>query len=180
MIGAITAGLFSAPTPPVTNSYESIATVTVGSLTASVSFSSIPSTYKHLQIRYSAANDSGSFQQMRYNSDSGSNYKSHYLYGNGSATGAGASSTATSIEFGDLPNSTTIQGAGIIDILDYASTTKNKTSRHLTGNDRNGAGVLVFTSGLWMNSSTAISSIVIYGINNYQVGTNFALYGIKG
>lgn len=165
---------------PSTNSYESIATVTVGSTTPSVTFSSIPSTYKHLQIRYMAANDSGSFQQMRYNSDSGSNYKSHYMYGNGSAVGAGASSTATSIEFGDLPNSTSIFGVGVIDILDYTSTNKNKTSRHLTGNDRNGAGVLVFTSGLWMNSSTAISSVTLYGINNYQVGSQFALYGIKG
>lgn len=173
-------GLLDAGIPASTNSYESISTVPVPSATSSISFTSIPSTYKHLQIRYMAANDTGSFQQMRFNSDSGSNYKSHYLYGNGSSTGAGASTTATSMEFGDLPNSTSIYGVGVIDILDYQSTVKNKTTRMLTGNDRNGAGLVVYSSGLWMNSSTAVSSITIFALNNYSAGSHFALYGIKG
>ncbi len=49
MIGAITAGLYGTGVPPVTSSYESIATSTATG--SSITFSSIPSTYKHLQVR---------------------------------------------------------------------------------------------------------------------------------
>lgn len=160
--------------------YDALSTVTVPSGgVASITFAGIPQGYKHLQIRYSAGNDTGSFQQIRFNSDSGSNYKSHYLFGNGSSAGAGASTTATSIEFGDLPNSTSIQGAGVIDILDYSSTSKNKTARVLAGNDRNGAGVVVMTSGLWMNSSAGISSMTLFALNTYQQNSTFTLYGVR-
>jgi hypothetical protein len=182
MIGAITAGLFSTGAAPVSpTAYESIATVNVGvGGSALVSFTGIPSTYKHLQIRYAAANNSASFQQMQFNADTGTNYTSHYMYGNGSATGAGRSTTTTAMEFGDLPNSSTTFGVGVIDILDYQNTNKNKTTRFLAGKDLNGSGVVVFTSGLWLNSSSAVSSISLLPLTLYSQYSSFALYGIKG
>ena len=74
-------------------SYESIQTVTVGAGgSASVTFSSIPATYKHLQIRgilrssYSPSNTS---MRLTFNSDTGNNYSSHFLMSTGSSVTAG-------------------------------------------------------------------------------------------
>jgi hypothetical protein len=72
-------------------------------------------------------------------------------------------------------------GALVMDILDYTSTTKNKTIKTLTGADVNGAGNVWLFSGLWFKSPEAITSIkfTTNGLT-YQTGTQFALYGIKG
>jgi hypothetical protein len=74
----------------VTTSYESIATVTVGSGgAANVEFTSIPATYTHLQVRGIGrsleANTGVDVQYLRFNSDTGSNYAWHQLVGNGSS-----------------------------------------------------------------------------------------------
>jgi hypothetical protein len=172
----------------VTNSYESIATVTVGSGgSSSISFSSIPSTYKHLQIRGILRTvDTGTWnnQGMRFNSDTGSNYAFHTLYGDGSNASAAATASASSLNdfMRAASNSLTagIFGAAVVDILDYANTNKYKTVRVLAGGDSNGAGMTGITSGLWMSTS-AINSVTIIpsGGTAIQYST-FALYGVKG
>ena len=172
--------------------YESIATVTVGSGgAASVTFSSIPSTYTHLQIRgilrSTYTGNPTDFMSMKFNSDStASNYSVHRLTGNGSSASAGASANDFYLPFDYPANSVTsgVFSGMVIDILDYASTNKNKTSRILTGYDANGSGALSLVSQAWYNSGTAISSIqfqdyTFYGANFAQY-SSFALYGIKG
>jgi hypothetical protein len=165
--------------------YESIQTVTVGAGGSStISFTSIPSTYKHLQLRVLnqwSANDRSAL--IRFNSDNGTNYSYHWLTGDGSSATASAGTGATLIEymynFGSGYSSTYF-GASVLDILDYSSVNKNKTTRAMSGFDYNGSGRIQFQSGQWMNSSTAINSITI----TTQSGTfgqysSFALYGIK-
>ena len=182
------AGILDAGVPSVTNSYESIATVTVGAGGSStITFSSIPSTYKHLQIRgishssYAAGNISVG---IRYNSDSTANQAYHYLNGDGSIAGAGgnigytyqyATNTA-----GTSYNSNVFAGT-IIDILDYANTNKYKTTRSLNGVDGNGSGQIVLISTLWQSTS-AITQIDITtaGLGSFNQYSTFALYGIKG
>jgi hypothetical protein len=168
--------------------YESIATVTVGSGgQATITFSSIPSTYKHLQLRYTARTDRAATQDFlltRFNSDTGSNYSYHQLYGDGSAAGSSAGTTQTSMQSGVTAGATataSIFGAGFIDILDYADTNKYKTLRTLDGLDRNGAGQVEVYSGNW-RSTSAVSTITItsFGSANFVQYSQFALYGIKG
>ena len=107
------------------NSYESIATVTVGALgAANVTFSSIPSTYKHLQIRGIVRELTGGFDQafMQFNSDTGTNYATHNLNGNGSSAGAGATTTTSSMSVAAIPGvnqSANVFGGTVIDILLY-------------------------------------------------------------
>jgi len=168
-------------------SYESIATVTVGSGGASdVTFNSIPATYSHLQIRYIA--QSAGYGRIQFNSNTtGSNYYSHYLSGIG----------ANPVQAGELPGSTyssivwTVQSfsttantfnAGIIDILDYTSTNKNKTVRILQGVDKNGSGDIGLDSGLYSATPAAITSIKLFphASNTWLQYSSFALYGIKG
>jgi hypothetical protein len=191
VIGAITAGLFSAGTPPVTSSYESIATTTVGSGgSSSISFSSIPSTYKHLQIRcLTRGTRVNTFDNLRtqFNSDTtGANYVYyHLLYGDGASAGAAASASGTIpyVLNGTMPAasaSASIFGTAVIDILDYQNTNKNKTVKTLYGTDLNGSGEVGLISGLYISTS-AISNILIYTQNgNLSQYSSFALYGIKG
>jgi hypothetical protein len=172
--------------PAVVSDYQSIATVTVGAGGSStVTFSSISSTFQHLQIR-AIVRDSGTgtaYDSMRLNSDTGSNYSYHYLQGNGSSVAAGAGATQTSIATLEYPGTSytsTIFGGKIIDILDYANTNNYKTARFFSSWDANGAGGGVwFGSGSWQSTS-AVSTITLTAGNTYAQGTTFALYGIKG
>jgi hypothetical protein len=166
--------------------YDSLATVTSPAAT-SVTFSGIPTGYKHLQIRMigriDRAGEANDFFTIRYNLDTGSNYSWHALEGSGSAV-YGESSSSTSLpRNGDIAATTAasgIFGVGVIDILDYTNTNKYKTTRTLTGRDANGSGWVWFGSSLWMNTA-AISTINIlptYG-TGFQANTQFALYGVK-
>ena len=180
MIGAITAGLFATGAAAVTNSYESIATVTLGSANSSISFTSIPSTFKHLQIRSISNVGSGTpYVIATFNSDSSSaNYVGHYIQGNGSAVQAGSDVNTVS-GWGYYNQSTTI-ASQVTDLLDYQNTNKFKTFRTLNGYDANGSGLITFSSGLW-KSTTAITSITLTtSASSFAANSQFALYGIKG
>jgi hypothetical protein len=68
----------------------------------------------------------------------------------------------------------------LVDVIDYADTTKNKTIRAMYGLDVNGgASEIDLNSVLWM-STTAINRIDIFAGTNFTSGSSFALYGIKG
>ena len=161
-------------------SYDALATITVpsGGL-ASVIFAGIPTGYQHLQIRAIAQGGGSGFMTMRANGDSANNYDAHEIFGNGSSAGSAAFVTRSSLIIDFVP-STTNFGAFILDILDYTSTSKNKTIRCLCGFDANGSGNLGLVSGLWRNSSTGISSLELFpqsGVISQH--SQFALYGVK-
>ena len=181
-------------TPVTPTSYESIATVTVGSGGAtSIEFTSIPSTYTHLQIRGIARSKRTDFSidqlYTRINSDSGSNYSWHWLYGNGSSAGTDAGTSSTSMNLGWFATNasasvTNAFGGFVLDILDYANTNKYKTVRILCGNDLNGGGspftgTIVFASGLWRNTNAITSISFDPSESDFAQYSSFALYGIK-
>lgn len=122
---------------------------------------------------------------ITFNGDTGGNYVYHNLTGDGATATAGASSTSTTfIRIGagaGRANETNICSVSIIDIHDYASTTKNKTMRRFGGFDKNASGgFIVLNSGLWMSTS-AITSIEIASTGgNFTTANVFSLYGIKG
>lgn len=166
--------------------FESIATsVTTG--TGVITFSSIPSTYQHLQIRITGfGNNNASFGRgdVRFNGDDGTNYAWHRLSGDGqTASAAGSTSQISMRLIGNNWgfNSTTAMVA-IIDIHDYANTTKNKTTRSFTGHDGNAVGQsdINMFSGLWLSTAAVSSITILLDAGLYGTGTNIALYGIKG
>ena len=163
--------------------------ITVGSAGASsITFTNIPGTYTHLQIRAisrksSAGGGDGIF--VRFNSDSGSNYALHQIDGDGSTVsgyGAASQTQINSTATATSSQSANIFGAQIWDILDYANTNKYKTMRLMNGYDNNGssnAGKIRYGSGLWMNTN-AITQIAITGNgDNFAQYSQFALYGVK-
>ena len=169
----------------ITGAYESIATVTVGSGgSATITFSSIPATYTHLQIRAIAkitggsAGFSSSFL-MNFNSDTAANYNGHILFGTGSSQGSTVPTGVNPVSAIWMETGSAEMAAHIIDILDYANVNKYKTIKALVGSDTNGAGVIELVSGAW-RSTSAISSIVLSNGTNYAQYSSFALYGIKG
>ena len=190
MIGNAIAGLYAGGVPPVTTAYESISTVTVGGGGSStITFSSIPSTYTHLQIRGIWKNNTAAtdvaYVELKVNGSS-SGYSYHNVRGDGSTTTAGgAGSLDRTYPALSLPSNNAsyanMFGTGIIDILDYANTNKYKTIRTLFGFDGNGSGRVGLGSGSWQNTS-AITSIELKDQNagNFVQYSSFALYGIKG
>ena len=169
-------------------SFESIASATGTGSSETITFSSIPSTYQHLQIRAIIRNTSTSTSsKMQFNSDTGSNYTQHEIQGTGSAASAGGAVTQTSmLAFRPAVSSATADcmGVTIIDIHDYASTSKYKTVRSFFGADTNAGSTtdrILLTSGLWLSTS-AINTITfsLAASNNFTTSTTFALYGIKG
>jgi hypothetical protein len=183
----ISLGIFASANNTVATSFESIATVTVGSGgAANVEFTSIPGTYTHLQLRMIGRTEfaSGVLDNifMQFNSDTGTTYDLHNLNGNGASAAAGASTSRANV----IPLRSTSNGAGantfgaaVCDILDYTNTNKYTTIRSLTGYDNNGSGEIFLLSGLW-RSTSAITSIKIFqGVDDIAQYSHFALYGIK-
>jgi len=166
--------------------YESIATTTVGSGgTSTITFSSIPQTYTHLQIRCltrSTEAADGDNVYMRLNGDSASSYAWHRLIGSGASATSGTNSGVTlgliSINAGATAPASAF-GAAVIDILDYTNTNKNRTVRGLGGYDGNGHGYAAFQSFGYFNT-TAVSSILLGTSLGFAEHSTFALYGIKG
>jgi len=178
ILGIIASSKLSA----VPSSYESISTVTVGGTSqSSITLSSIPGTYKHLQLRYFSQNTNNDTTVFQVNGSSGG-YQLHVLAGTGSSVVSGGTVGYSFGSFGVTSGGTSNNfAAGILDILDYANTNKYKTFRSISGRDLNGSGGAQLRSSLWANTS-AITSIVVTtdsGLNFTQY-TKFALYGIKG
>ena len=161
--------------------YEAISSVTVGSGGASsIEFTSIPSTFAHLQIRglVNKAGANGNWGCIKINGST-SGYASHLLQGNGSSATASAVTTLGFGYYHGLVDSTTYGSAIVVDILDYANTSKNTTIRSFSGNDYNGSGSASLTSTLWASTSAVTS--ISYGLDIYNLGqySTLALYGIK-
>jgi hypothetical protein len=163
--------------------FESIATVTVGSGGANtIEFTSIPSTYQHLQIRALVRSNYPSAQPALAMRINGTNIdRNHSLYGDG------ASATAYTGTGGNISHSTggsasaSMFSAIVVDVLDYTSTTKNKVVRAFSGGDRNGSGFVEIPSALEQTTS-AITSIALlepdtlYRFVQYSTA---ALYGVR-
>jgi len=172
--------------------YESIASVSGTGSSGIVTFSSIPGTYTSLQIRCVVKDvyTSGLVDSiyLRFNGTAGSLYGSHNLTGDGATASASALSNVNEIEIPKtIPDSNAsfanVMGVAIIDLHDYASTTRNKTLRSISGSNANTTSTdfrVNLSSGLW-RSTAAINQITIHtNIDRFTTTSTFALYGIKG
>lgn len=176
--------------------YDALATITVPSGgTASITFTGIPSGYKHLQLRGIAQDNRATYNQssfgFRFNGDSATNYSAHYLqasWASGGTTvdsaGAGSYNQTYSVVSLTSSVSTNYFGAFVVDFLDYANTNKFKTVRGISGLDAPPAAgyrpIPRFGSGMW-KSNSAINSITIlteFG-SQFNEYSQFALYGVK-
>lgn len=158
--------------------YELITRTTLNAYSDEVSFTSIPQTYKHLQVRLTTPGTGAWWLVTRINGNTSSaNYTSRGSYTNGSSvSGMGFGTGTVGFTYTAL-----IEGDGllsaIIDYVDYTSTSKNKNIRCLWGSDRNGSGNAGFHTGSFYQAG-AVTAVNIYGA--FNANATFALYGIKG
>jgi hypothetical protein len=169
-----------------TDGFFQIATTTLNVAASSITFSNIPQDYTHLHIRGIARSTTAASSVntiLRFNSDTGANYASHYLTGNGSSGISGNETSSTYIYTGAVIASTSLANsfeACAINILDYSNTNKFKTVATLSGWDANGSGITGLWSGHWRSTSSVTSIILLPNQNNFAQYSSFALYGIKG
>ena len=169
---------------------EAIATVYLEADAVSVTFSSIPQTYEHLQLRYTLAlnTTNNAYQRLWLGDgsvDTGTDYSDHYMYGHDSATAAASGSGGSQgIYLGQAPGSLDRAWSGptIVDILDYVSTDKNTSVMifNWDGGTETYADYLTFGSGLW-ESTAAVDTIKIDNryAHNLLRGSEFSLYGLN-
>lgn len=161
--------------------FDSIATVTVSTAVSSISFTSIPSTYRHLQLRANAAASAAANISIQFNGDTGTNYSYHFLEGNGATVSAGGSGGSTYIVGPVVTNTASSFTGMVIDVLDYKDTNKNTTLRSLSGADLNGSSNwLTFNSGAWFNTAAINSISITVSGATFAANSHWALYGIKG
>jgi hypothetical protein len=171
--------------------YELIQTTLITGDTTSVTFSSIPQSFRHLQIRIvarGATTLTGTGVRriaLRFNSDSTNSHSEHELFGNGGGIFSQAAASQSYMWGGysiDDGVTTNVYSASVLDILDYALNTKNKTTRTLAGN-HGGTNVINLQSSARYNLD-AISSIQLFAegapTHGFRSGSRFSLYGIRG
>jgi hypothetical protein len=165
----------------MTSTYEKIATTTLGSAQATVTFSTITGTYTDLVLvigNLKVSLNTASLT-LQLNGDTGSNYSNTQLRGNGSAASSSRGSSLTSalnyITYAATSN--TSEGVVILNFQNYSNATTYKTTLIRANSAPNAVEATV---NLWRNTA-AITSITmgVQGADTYSSGSTFTLYGIK-
>jgi len=153
------------PTP----TYTALANITLGSSASSVTFSSIPATYRDLVLVVVGTATADATWGLRFNGDTGSNYPYVEMNGDGAST----TSTTSTLTFFRIGRTTGTQGTTIIQIMDYSATDKHKTGLSRTGPANE---IVRAVASRWANTA-AITSIVTNNVT-FASGTTLSLYGI--
>ena len=179
----------SAQTAAASGDFESIATISGTGSSGTLAFTSIPQTYKHLQLRFSTRSTSTNTSEGMFfyiNNTYASpftQYSYHSLAGNGSSVIVGAAASAARIQSDQTANASmasNVYDAHIIDILDYTSTNKNPVIRWMYGWDNNGSGSITLESGAFNIAGAVTQFNVSTYFGNFTTDSKFSLYGIKG
>jgi hypothetical protein len=168
------------------SNYVRLQTTLITTNTASVTFDNLGTLaagYRHLQIRYTARSDGSNTISIRTNNRTGGNYATHHLRGTGSAVQSSASTFAGQIDMGFAMTTnlsgTDRFGAGVIDFLDFSSSSKNCTIRSMYGIvDSSVGNFITLRSGL-SPFAEALTRIDLLSNGNFVAGTRFSIYGIN-
>lgn len=169
----------------VDSDFESIETKYITSATSSITFTNIPNTYKHLQIRgmYFTSAQYPDGLRVRINNDSATNkYNTQYMYNTGSGQSSATvdNSSGYHLAAGNRGD-TTYPAVFLYDLNDYTSTSKFKSGHIMQGLAINDADRISFIAATTYESTSAISSIEIFvSTGNINANSHFALYGVNG
>jgi hypothetical protein len=166
------------------NTYEAIATVTVGSGgAANIEFTSIPATYTDLLVKYSlrdnlTASGESNNATISFNGSS-ANGTNKELYGNGSSA-ASASLSNVKVDYHSTANATANTfGSAELYIPNYTSANNKSSSSDGVAENNGSAALMALDANLWSQTAAITSiSIAAAGANFVQYSTA-TLYGIK-
>jgi hypothetical protein len=160
--------------------YEPIATTTLGSTSATITFSTIPATYTDLRVVLNAIADTSAIGydlRFRINGDTATNYSGTDLSGNGSAASSNRTSNQVYMTATQNTGLATTPSLFTFDYFSYAGST-NKTVLSTASSDRNGSGETLRKVSLW-RSTSAITSVSFFPqTGSFAAGTTATLYGI--
>lgn len=165
---------------------ELISTTVLTTAQTSVTISSIPSDYKHLQIRMLTRSDFGAASDalnVQVNGDTTASYSRHFLEGNGSTVGSFVDTSATKAWLGRTVadgNTANVYTSWVVDILDYGNASKNTTIRSFSGNAVGTINYSTLASALWFKTPAVTSLTFLNNVGGYKAGSRFSIYGIKG
>ncbi len=169
----------------VAGDYYSVASTVLPSATNTYTFTSIPSGYKHLELRMSFFETGDGDVRLTFNGDETStNYTIHELKGNGNggAPSAGFNGTSNEQMYNYPAPSETYPVSAVMLFADYSSTSKTKVQKNWYGIDTANNGQRVgYESQMWKNTS-AITSIKLFANGSskfFLAGSMFSLYGVK-
>ena len=162
---------------PLPSTMTPIATITLASASATITFSSIPQTYTDLMLASVWGPTAGDDLYLQFNGDTGSNYSTTWMSGNGSAVASGRKTSDTGVQ----PRTSINQPATVttiynVDIINYSNTTTYKTT---LGKYRYTAGLAEMDAGLWRNTAAITSLTFRCNASTFIAGSTFTLYGIK-
>lgn len=159
---------------PAGVTYEPIATTTLNS-TTSFTFSSIPSTYTDLILVVNGVVSSGTSNlNLRFNSDSGSNYSYTQLAADGATVLSSRQTNSTYARVDYYGYLSTTRSIHIVHIMNYSNTTTFKTAISRANNTSNGLSAVV---NVW-RSTAAINSVSSANVTDLGSGSVITLYGI--
>jgi len=160
-----------------TTTYTPLATVTLGGSDASITFSSIPATYRDLIMVINGSTTANADFGLRFNGDSGGNYSFVYMGGNGSSAASGSNTGESQVVLDAYFWRSSERSTAIIQIMDYSATDKHKTV--LSRNSVAGGGVDAFANR-WASTSAinAVEVRVSTGGQSFATGTTLSLYGV--
>lgn len=161
------------PTP----TYTLISEQVLGSAQASVTFSSIPGTYKDLVVEcvHQLSTITSGNIYLRYNGDAGTNYSDTWIAGNGTAASSGREVSFTYIYCG--PTSSECVATTVANVMQYASTNVNKSSLSRTSHS---VQFSMANAHLWRSTAAITSLLVGTTASTFSVGSTFRLWGIVG
>jgi hypothetical protein len=170
--------------PVALSDYELIGTAFGTGSSPTIEFTSIPQSFKHLQVRWTARATSTSRTQLLKLNGATTGYAHHGVYANSSNVLSEQYVSQTSIAlFSGISSSSSGSGQiglGIMDILDYSSTTKNTTTRTLYGLSTDNPVYIALHSGLFSNTQAITSIALTMAAGNFASISRFSLYGLKG
>ena len=161
-----------------TATYIPIATQTLGSAAASITFNSIPGTYTDLRLVLTCTTSLSADILLQFNGDTATNYSATYLYGGVTSAGSGSDVSVAWIYLTDVSStSTTVPSIRTVDIMSYAGTT-NKTMLKTESGDYNGSGQVTVSVGLWRSTAAITSMLITVSGATFATGTIATLWGI--
>ena len=159
--------------------YDKIATTTLGSAAASITFSTIAASWTDLRLVMTATTSTNSITELQFNGDTGTSYSYTVLYGDGTSAYSSKSTNNFIYTYASTAASAlTIPVFYTIDIFSYAGSTY-KTALLTGSGDTNNSGRVTNVVGLWRDTSAITSVTVLPNSGTYSTGTTATLYGIK-
>lgn len=158
--------------------YQFLASQTLGSNQATVTFSGISGSYTDLVLIMNVKGSTANFPQLRFNSDTGSNYSRTVLTGNSSTASSSRDSNATAayINYNAYTSTSEFNYNSITFIMNYSNSTTYKTQLTRAGNASSGTDVV---ATLWRNTNAITSITCMMNTGDYATGSTVTLYGIK-